>query len=123
MKRGKFHSAIYLGVEAQTGMWRILGLAMGIMGRIGDIDVEQMKHLRNMRVSNSQLREVQLRMMKGEIRPDWDPMIDQYEEHISGHSFDPENNENTLKSLKNVNTPLVIRVPATEDLYLAAIRH
>jgi len=104
-------------------MWRLLGLVVGIWCLDGGADAAQERHLKNMLVSNSKLKEIQLRMMKGQIRPDWDPMIDQYEESILGHSFDPENEENTLKSLTNVNTPLVIRVPATPEIYLAALRH
>lgn len=101
----------------------ILQLILMVLGDAESESPDLRQHLKNLAVSNTKLKEVQMRMMEGEITMDRDPMIEGYEERISGHSFDPENDENTLKAIKNINTPVIIRIPAAPAFYLGAVHH
>ncbi|KAI4291542.1 hypothetical protein PAPHI01_0816 [Pancytospora philotis] len=86
-------------------------------------DAAVRQHIKRLKVSNSELKRVQRGMMKGKIELDYDPLLQGYEQRIAGHVFDPENDENTLKAIKNINTPLTMRVLAGPAVYLAAMHH
>lgn len=80
-------------------------------------------HLKAMAVPNSKIKQVQMSLLSKKITLFNDPMIDDYNEKIRDTPLDFENDENTMKAIKNINTPLLIRVPASRDLYQELMLH
>lgn len=76
-----------------------------------------------MSVPNSKIKQIQMKLLSKKVTLFNDPMIDDYNEKIRGTSLDFENDENTMKAIKNINTPLLIRVPANTDLYQELMTH
>lgn len=81
------------------------------------------QHLKALAFSNKDLNNLLLNLMSAKISLNNDPMVEGYQQFVSGKYFDPENDENTLKGVMNVNTPILIRKPATQAFYLKAMHH
>lgn len=81
------------------------------------------KHMMALGVSNSEIKKIQLDLMNEPVTPFRDPMIDDYDKLYKDTPKDIENDENTLKEVANINTPVIIRVKATPELYRKLLMH
>ena len=80
-------------------------------------------HMEALTVSNSELKRTMRQLLSAPITADSDPLVDGYNRTIRGTALDFENRENTLKEVQNINTPLLLRVPATRELYVELLHH
>lgn len=103
----------------------LLSVLLGLVSLIPlkNIVAEHKKHVEALTVPNSEIKDIQLSLMSKPVTLYEDPMINEYNRDYRGTALDIENDENTMKAIKNINTPLLIRVPANFSVYQDLLLH